>query len=85
MIDKILTASTGNITKEDSRRLEETSENIAAKHSYGFFIFTENSFDKDLYSKAFLNIIALAIGLRCAYICFDRDAPKIPGLPTFDW
>jgi len=93
MIDKILNASTGHITEEDVQLLEKESHFSVGNFEYGFFLFTQTAkhnpaFDVSYsyeYSKAFQELVALAERLGCRYICLDRDAEYIPGLPTFDW
>lgn len=85
-IDKTLSVSTGNITEEDSNNLDKETGFTVARYEEGFFIYTalSNKYDGK-YSEAFHNIVLMARALNCRFICFDRDANYIPGLPTFDW
>ena len=86
MIDKILSASTGNITQTDSEKLAEEDAFSVGNFEYGFFIFTntaENSLSK--YSTAFGDLVRLAKQLDCRFICLDCDAEPVPGLRSFVW
>ena len=90
MISKTLNVSTGNMAEDDKNYLEKENSFSVGNFYYGFFIhiasFSNKGFAaRNKYSKAFHNVVALAKKLDCDYICFDRDADLIPGLPVFNW
>jgi hypothetical protein len=86
MIEKILTASTGNITKEDAEKLKTEDQFFVGNFEFGFIMFVVPMLGLYAgYSEAFHKIIEIASEQDCLCICFDCDAEPLPGFSSFNW
>ena len=89
-ITRVLDASTGHITRDDSVRLEngETAATYTLDE-YGWLVYVgELGGDEANYpgfSQAFLDLIADCRANDCAYLRLDRDGPVYEDVPRFDW
>jgi len=88
MISPILTLSIGHISEEDAKLLDTEETFSVGKFEFGYFVLlTSITRNKKLqkYSKAFRELINIALQANCHYICLDRDAELHPDLQVFDW
>lgn len=94
---KMLDAATAHVTQADAENLDADSAALIVypKGEYGWFLPLPGS-DIDLedrieaarqagMSAAFTNLISYAYSAGCHWLCLDRDADAIPGLPTHEW
>lgn len=88
-IAKMLTISTGHVSRETAAKLEHGGAcflSIFAKGEYGWFIFVAR--DDDSMGGAPPDLaacIAKARALGCDWLCLDRDGDELDGLPVYDW
>lgn len=88
-INKMLTVSTGHISKETAELLDK--DNIYGlvvyqKDEYGWFIFLSE--EDDYYAgipDELLKLIKFAKDLGCSWLCLDRDGDVLEYLEVFDW
>ena len=88
-ISKMITVSTGHISKETAELLE--NDNIYGlivyqKDEYGWFIFLSE--EDDYYVSIpdeLLKLIKFAKDLGCSWLCLDRDGDVLEYLEVFDW
>ena len=88
MISPILTLSIGHISEKDAKLLYAEETFSVGKFEFGYFVLlTSITRNKKLqkYSKAFRELINIALQANCHYICLDRDAELHPDLQVFDW
>ena len=94
-IRNMLDISTGHLTKDTRRRMDEDSVNFAIGKdcslpfsvkgsSFGWFIdvrdAAERSYALEPYPFDIIDCYILAINLECKFILFDRDAERHPEL-----
>lgn len=92
-IERVLVVSTAHITRTDSVFLREHQDkHPLIVHSYeegDFVILTdlEEKLDElcQCFSKAFMDILMLAVRSDCSILRLDRDGPIYEDHPTFDW
>lgn len=94
---RMLDTATAHITRADAVALDtdEAAMIVYPKGEYGWFLPLPGS-DTDLQdridaarqagmSRSFTNLISYAYSAGCHWLCLDRDADPVPGLPTHDW
>ncbi|MGN0485535.1 MAG: hypothetical protein ACI4HI_18505 [Lachnospiraceae bacterium] len=87
-IANVLTLSTGHVTRETSKLLDNDAVGVVVytKGEYGWFILTcdwkefEDSIPEDLKK-----CIDYAAKIGCDLICLDPDGAVIKELPTYKW
>lgn len=90
-IDKIVTVSTGHVSKETAAMLEAGTVSTAtfAKGEYGWFVYAgsydENLPNGDTMPAELGALINLAGRNGCVWLVLDCDGPILEGFPTFDW
>ena len=91
-IRKTLVCSTSHYTENDDRILEELAAVCPGVQSTdaGFIIETDVPVSEGILlwmqlSTAFDRVMQLAASNDCDAVNFDRDAPEIEGLQSFEW
>ncbi len=91
-IAKMLTISTGHITKETANLLEKDSIReivVYSKGGYGYFVHVPDEFDylisKNEIPEDLCKCIELALKNKIDWICLDRDGEIISELREYEW
>jgi len=94
-IQKVLVASTGHISREDSELLKTDSDSLSSEcmlineFEHGFTIFISDEKNEDSpdwkYSDALKKLIKLARELDCRYLKLDCDGLLYDDLEQFEW
>ena len=89
-IEKTLVISTGHISKNDMRLLDNTKEypSTIIQHPGGYGTIIHISSDIIIpndFSSEFKEIINIALKLNCRWINFDCDGDIYKELPMFNW
>jgi hypothetical protein len=91
---KYVDLSTAHISRKDSQLLVSPIGCVPAglivyENEYGFFIPITNEESPDMtlhgFSREFAELVTLCQEQGISLIRLDCDAPKIEGLPEFDW
>ncbi|EJW14319.1 hypothetical protein M5X00_23230 [Paenibacillus alvei] len=90
--ENLLSLSTGHITEEAAKRLENFDFPLVAyrkeddHEAYGFFLIVPDSLlDPSELPECIQDIIIYAKALECDWINLDRDADVIPDLPVYEF
>ena len=85
-IHKMLTLSTGHITKETSNLLDidEMETVVYRKDEYGWFV-TCWDLDDDTLPDDLRACAEYAEKNECDWLCLDCDGPVVDGLPVYHW
>jgi hypothetical protein len=95
-ISKMLTLSTGHITKATSELLELVTDDVPvnfSKGSYGWIMVVPsapygasgNTHDPPTCPDDLKAVLAYARGLGCEWLCLDCDGDINLNLPTWEW
>jgi hypothetical protein len=95
-IINVLEASSGNVSLETARKLDDADVDTGMqddmpitymKGGFGWWVrVSPELVDTPKKTPAdLLAVIDFARSQGCEWIMFDRDADPIPGLPTYDW
>ncbi len=85
MIEPMMVLSTGHLTFDTCNRwLKQADHAVFEKGDYGWFIYVIERGEDDMPADLGA-CMELARQLRCAWIMFDRDAPEVDQLPSYDW
>ena len=83
-----LDLSTAHLSDEDRALLDacaghDTGEVLCARTPYGWFVFASE--ERPEISDTLWGLFQAARGQGCEYLLFDRDAPMLEDLATFEW
>lgn len=89
-IRTILDLSTAHLSEQTCRHLNSVEGVIADKTRYGWLMCVREDVSGRLaddcdWPPELLPAIEMARRNDCEYILFDRDAPRVDRLPTFNW
>lgn len=93
---RVVTLSTSHMTRADDEALGRNGYDIqlpmgVACHDYGYIVSTnaDNEGDEDerarYLSRELIQVLDWARETGFRWFEFDRDAPCVDGLPTFEW
>ncbi len=78
MIENMLDLSTAHMPSEKP----DFGEHRVIEHEYGFIVFVNTEVQAPEWLEP---LMELARTHGCILICFDRDAGRHDGLPSWDW
>ena len=90
-ISKMLTISTGHVSKETAELLDYDNINgivVYQKDEYGWFILASSYNDYDLEEdlpKDLVVVLEFALSHGCEWLCLDCDGEVLDDLEVFDW
>jgi len=95
MIIKMLELSTAHMRKSSVKWIQGALEDeyfspmvLYPKEGYGFWLHVSQEWEDNDFQILPYDLLAIAMyakGLGAEWIMFDRDAPPIDGLPTYEW
>ena len=86
-ISKMLTVSTGHISKETSELLENDKLDIVVfdKGEWGWFIHIPDDYDDFDLPIELHKLMNFAKDLNCDWLCLDCDGDVLDYFEVFDW
>jgi hypothetical protein len=87
-IEPLMACSTANLTKETMDWITRGDlPGVSYPNEYGAFVYVPEDDEGSLegYPDDLRGVIELAREYDCGWIKFDRDAPSIGDLPTWEW
>lgn len=84
MIEKLLVLSTAHLTPIACNGYLPGFIHAYPKADYGWFVYVPAMLDEDT-PDSLADCLDFAHGHKIEWVMFDRDAPKVRGLPIYDW
>ena len=93
-ISKMLTLSTGHITRDTANLLESLADEyediigspiIYKKGDYGWFVHIPEELDEYSIPYDLLQVLEFAKRHDCDWLCLDCDGQEIEFLPQYEW
>lgn len=88
-IYKMMVLSTGHISKETAKLLEEDKVGVVVypKDEYGWFIVVTdwNGIDADPVPDDLAECLKIAEENGCDWLCLDCDGETVENLPIYQW